>query len=149
MVFVSSLGAKSQRNIFDYDEGYDGSLWLLLLKDEYSGMVFVSSLGAKFQRNITETIQRFEVWVRRQYGLGICKIRQDNDTATISRENHSETLYEQWAKNLGIDLEPTPTYTHEPNGAAERSWERHLPNARASCLRKQISMVSLYRRILY
>ncbi len=31
------------------------------------------------------------------------------------------TRYENWCTELGIDLELTPSYTHEPNGGIERA----------------------------
>jgi hypothetical protein len=106
-------------DLFDFPRGYDGAQWLLLIKDEYSGKIFGSYLKEKALTEVFITIHRFESWVRRQYRLAICKIRQDNDTSVIAI--NGETEYQRWAKEEGIDLELTPTHTSEPNGGSERA----------------------------
>jgi hypothetical protein len=57
--------------------------------------------------------------VKRQFGLTICKIRQDNDTSIIALNGVSN--YEIWAQEEGIELELSSTHTHEPNGGSERA----------------------------
>ena len=44
----------------------------------------------------------------------------DNQRGLISTEKERETLYKTWARQEGIILETVPTYTHKPNGTAER-----------------------------
>jgi len=46
-------------------------------------------------------------------------VRQDNDTATLS--TLGDTTYSIWTKEEGIDIEPAPPSTHEPNGGGERA----------------------------
>jgi hypothetical protein len=54
-----------------------------------------------------------------QFGLSICKFKHDQEKAVIAIRGF--TRYERWADELGIDLELSPTATHEPNGGAERA----------------------------
>jgi hypothetical protein len=121
-------------DLFDYPEGIEGALWLLIIKDEWSDAYFVKALQNKTLTSILEAIRNFESFVRRHYKLLICRIRQDNDTATIARKDGTLssialTRYEKWAEEMGIILEPTPSYTHEPNGTAERAGKEIITKA--------------------
>lgn len=106
-------------DLFDMPLGRGGELWILLIKEYYSGKLFVYTLQGKTQSNILRVLSNFSSWVRTQYKLRICKISQDNDTATLPWKGSS--AYERWAIDEGIDIERVPPYTHEPNGAAERA----------------------------
>ena len=57
----------------------------------------------------------------RQYNLSIFKIRQDNESSVIPRQENQTSEYQRWAEREGIDLELTPPYTHQPNGSIERA----------------------------
>jgi hypothetical protein len=106
-------------DLFDMPIGRGGELWMLLIKEYYSGKLFVYTLQGKTQAEILRILTNFSSWVRNQYKLRICKISQDNDTATLPWRGSSE--YERWAIDEGVDIERVPPYTHEPNGAAERA----------------------------
>lgn len=116
-------------DLFDYPRAFDGSRWLLVIKDEFSGKLFAFPLVKKDLANVFTTIRNFESWVHRQYGLDVCKIRQDNDTSVIGIKGYTE--YEIWAQECGIDLEPTPEHTSEPNGGAERAGKELITKALA------------------
>lgn len=105
-------------DLFDMPLGRGGELWILLIKEYYSGKLFVYPLQGKTQIEILRVLTNFSSWVATQYKLKICKISQDNDTATLPWRGSS--AYERWALDMGIDIERVPPYTHEPNGAAER-----------------------------
>ncbi|KAL2122403.1 hypothetical protein VTJ04DRAFT_2858 [Mycothermus thermophilus] len=112
-------------DLVEYPPGYNGANYLLGIKDEYSGKIWVFPLRNKEGRTILEKLSEFELWVRRQFGLSICKIRQDRDTGTLginADELHEvQTAFVRWAREKGIELEPTPPNTHEPNGGSERA----------------------------
>ena len=106
-------------DLFDFPISYNGTQWLLVLKDEYSGKLFAFALTSKALIDVLPQIREFEAWTRRQYGLSICKFKHDNEKAVIGIKGL--TQYEIWAAKAGIDLELTPSNTHEPNGGAERA----------------------------
>ena len=114
-------------DIFDFPTSFDGMNWLLVIKDEYSGKLFPFPLVQKSHAEVFNAVRGFERWVRRQYGLSICKIRHDNDRAVIPPSG--ESAYQLWAHDEGIDLELTPSYTHEPNGGAERAGQELINKA--------------------
>jgi hypothetical protein len=91
----------------------------LLIKDEYSGKPWGFNLHEKSYGEVFAVLRQFDTWVKRQYSLSICKIRQDNDTSVIGLRGY--TGYEMWTKAEGIDVELSPTHTHESNGGAERA----------------------------
>jgi hypothetical protein len=92
---------------------------MLIIKDEYSGKLFPFDLKSKALAEVYPAIRDFEHWVKRQYGLSICKLKHDGDKSVIAIKGKSQ--YQLWAKDEGIDLEITPSYTHEPNGAPKRA----------------------------
>jgi hypothetical protein len=106
-------------DLFDFPGAYNGAQFLLIIKDEYSRKFFGYILTSKHQINVFNSIKHFDTWVKRQFGLTICKIRQDNDTSVIALKGVSN--YEIWAQEEGIELELSPTHTHEPNGGSERA----------------------------
>ena len=106
-------------DLFEFEKGYNRTKYLFLIKDEYSGKLFGFTLTNKEGATILRTVKGFERWVRRQYGLSICVIKHDNDTSVIHWEGATE--YMRWAKDEGIELELSPTYTHESNGLIERA----------------------------
>jgi len=108
-------------DLFDFPLGYDGSLWLLVIKDEYSGKLFGYPLKSKSLEEVHASIQHFDTWTKRQYGLAVCKIKHDNEKAVISINLLGSTTYQRWVEQEGIDLELTPSYTHEPNGGIEKA----------------------------
>jgi hypothetical protein len=79
----------------------------------------VYTLQGKTQLKILRVLTNFLSWVNTQYKLRICKISQDNDTATLPWRGSSS--YERWAIKEGIDIERVPPYTHKPNRAAKRA----------------------------
>jgi hypothetical protein len=105
--------------LFDFPVGFDGNSWLLLVKDQYDGKFYGWLLKNKGLIAVLGALKPFEAWTRRQFGLSICKIRQDNDTSVIGINGSTE--YEKWCTENGIDIEGTPSHTHQPNGGAERA----------------------------
>lgn len=116
-------------DLFDYPVAYDNSSWLLVIKDEFSGKLFVFPLPSKRGEQVYKTIRHFEHWVKRQYNLSICKMKHDHEKAIIGARG--STLYEHWCAEEGIELELSPTYTHEPNGGAERAGQEVVDKALA------------------
>ena len=106
-------------DLFDFPRGLDGSNWLLVIKDEFSGTLAARPLTTKSKEDVFTTLRDFVSMVRVRYGLSVCKIRQDNNTSVISA--HGTTSYEAWCAQEGIEIESTPTNTHEPNGGSERA----------------------------
>jgi hypothetical protein len=106
-------------DLFDMPMGRTGELWMMVIKEFYSGKLFVYNLQAKTIIEILRAISNFTSWVRTQYGLRIAKITQDNDSATLPWRGSSQ--YQLWALENGIDIEAEPAYTHEPNGGSERA----------------------------
>ncbi|KAL2155922.1 hypothetical protein VTH82DRAFT_664 [Thermothelomyces myriococcoides] len=129
-------------DLFDYPESIDGSRWMLVIIDEYSGKLFPFLLTTKSLDQIMGVIQNFESWVRHQYGLAICKIKQDNNTATISPAGQAPMCYQNWAEENGIDVELSPLYTHEPNGLAERAGQELMV-----CSIKMLSNMNLPEKL--
>lgn len=103
----------------DYTTGFDGSNWLLVIKDEFSGWVYARPLPTKSLTDVFDALFCFERWVRRQYSLYICVIRQDNERAVIAIKG--VTIFQRWARTEGITLELAPPDTHESNGGIERA----------------------------
>ena len=106
-------------DLFDFPMAYNGASWILLIKDEYSGKLWGYVLTSKTGIDVHESIRHFENWVRRQFGLGICKLKHDQDTSVIAIQGL--TQYEHWAEEEGIDLELAPSHTHEPTGSIEKA----------------------------
>jgi Reverse transcriptase (RNA-dependent DNA polymerase) len=86
----------------------------LVIRDEYSGRIWTYSLPDKTQEEVTSTLEDFANMAKRQWSLEICVIRRDNEKALGKK-------YAAWIKKEGIKEEPSPVYTPEPNGRAERS----------------------------
>jgi hypothetical protein len=82
-------------------------------------MHFAVPLKKKGAEDVFPAIRRFVSMVKVKYGLDVCKIRHNNDTSVISA--HSSTGYQVWCEECSIEIEPTPTNTHEPNGGSERA----------------------------
>lgn len=106
-------------DLFDYSMGYDGSKWLLAIKDEYSGMLWTYTLPEKTVGEVYGSIRDFERWVMRRYRLPIAIIRHDNERSVIAMKG--ETEYVRWLRDTGITLELPPAYTKEPVGGSERA----------------------------
>jgi hypothetical protein len=106
-------------DLFDYERGYDGSEWLLVIKDEYSGKLFAHTLMARNLVEVFGVLREFEAWVVRQFGLYICFMKHDGDRAVFSHKGPTE--YENFTKEKGITIEKTPAYTKEPNWGAEKA----------------------------
>ena len=119
-------------DLFDYPQGIDGSNWVLVIRCEYSGKLWVFVLKTKTLEEVFTVLENFERWVKRQYGLMICVIRQDNDTGTIAF--NGETRYQRWIIEQGIVLELPPSHTHEPNGGVERAGKEIIEKAIAMLL---------------
>lgn len=64
-------------DFFDFLRGLEGSQWLLVIKDEYSGMLYFILLRYKSKEEVFPTFREFISLVKIQYGLLVCKIRLD------------------------------------------------------------------------
>jgi hypothetical protein len=114
-------------DLFEYTEGYNGSLYLLLIKEEFSGQLKGFQLKDKSLQAVFSALKDFDQWVINQYGLYICKIKSDRDTSVISTRGTTE--YQNWVVERGIDLELTPPDTHQPNGGSERAGKEVITKA--------------------
>ncbi|RYC53684.1 hypothetical protein CHU98_g12525, partial [Xylaria longipes] len=114
-------------DLFDYPRGYDGSSWMLAIKDEYSGMIYTFTLIQKTGPQVFGTLRKFERWVKRHYKLPICKFRSDRERAVISEKGFTD--FQKWAEEEGIDLELPPAYTKEPVGGGERAGQEIINRA--------------------
>jgi hypothetical protein len=86
----------------------------LVIRDEYSGRIWIYPLPNKTQEEVTSTLEDFANMAKRQWNLEICVIRRDNEQSLGKK-------YAAWIGKEGIQEEPSPVYTPEPNGRAERS----------------------------
>ncbi|KAK6597775.1 reverse transcriptase domain protein [Botrytis cinerea] len=93
---------KIQWDLFDFPRSYTGSSWLLIIKEMYSGKIFSFPLYQKTHLEVFNTIQSFLAWVLL---IGIM----------------GNTIFENWIKQEGIELELSPPNTHESNGGSERA----------------------------
>jgi hypothetical protein len=96
-----------------------GEQWVLLVKDDYSGKFFIYLLVSKKIEELMKAFHELQAMFWTRYHLRIVKIASDNDPSTAPWRGESQ--YQVWAKEQGITLEPSPPFTHEPNGAAERA----------------------------
>jgi transposase InsO family protein len=107
-------------DLFNYLNGYDGTKWLLVIKDKYSGKLFIYPLSRKTMEHVFSALRRFERWVYRQYGVYIYFIKHDSNILVMGINPVSETEYVEWTKELGIEIDLTPSYTSVANGGGER-----------------------------
>ena len=77
-------------------------------------MQFVFVVPDKKQETLMKNFDEMYKYALNQYGFNIRKMRMDNDRS-LQREHRS------WLRERGVELEPAPVYTKEPNGAIERS----------------------------
>jgi transposase InsO family protein len=95
------------------ESSLNDSIRYLLITDWYSGRIYGYHMAQKTQEAIATAIKDFWRFVFNQYGVGIKKIRSDNEL--LSGE---VTLF---ASQVGMLLEPSAANTQQQNGAAERS----------------------------
>ncbi|KAL9561819.1 hypothetical protein ACKAV7_014081 [Fusarium commune] len=103
----------------EYEPGYNGSRYLLVIKDEYSGWLYAIPLANKNGSVVFNALFQFERWVKRQFGLVICKIRSDNEPAVIHASGNTDFL--RWVRFEGLEVELAPPHTKESNGGSERA----------------------------
>ncbi|TXB98079.1 hypothetical protein FocTR4_00017044 [Fusarium oxysporum f. sp. cubense] len=103
----------------EYEPGYNGSRYLLVIKDEYSGWLYAMPLANKNGSVVFNALFQFERWVKRQFGLVICKIRSDNEPAVIHASGNTDFL--RWVRFEGLEVELAPPHTKESNGGSERA----------------------------
>ena len=103
----------------------------LAIQDEHSGRIWVYPLPDRTQASVVKTLKSFATMAKNQWNLTICRIRRDNDVAFGN-------AYDDWVEEAGIIDEPTPVYTHQPNGRAERSGGVIQPKALAMQLSAQL-----------
>ena len=96
----------------------NSKLQMLLIKEYYSRKLFVYLLQGKTQNKILQVLTNFLSQVATQYKLCICKISQDNNTATLLQQGSS--LYKRQALETRIDIKQVLLYTYKPNRAAKR-----------------------------
>lgn len=104
--------------------GFNGERYFVSFIDDFSRIAVVYCIKSK-----NEVFDCFEKYVNRienQSDSKIKEIRCDRGTEYLNRKFYS------FAKNKGIWLRPSPAYTHELNGMAER-YNRTIMD-RARCL---------------
>ena len=101
-------------DLFELEPSINKMVRALVIKDEYTGYIWVYPLPDKSQESILKALRDFGNLAVRQWNLKIMVIRRDNEQSLGSE-------YETWIKAEGITDEPTPIYTKQPNGGAERS----------------------------
>jgi len=106
-------------DLFDLPVAINSHRYAMTITDEFSGFIWVFTMAHK--SDSSKIIIDFEVWVKRQFGLSICKIRMDNERTLVNLPNQHPSAFQLWATEDGIDLELPPPYTKQPNGGAERS----------------------------
>jgi hypothetical protein len=114
-------------DLFDMPRGRIGEQWLLIIKDDFSGKIHLYVITTKGIFEIMRVFRHFASWVYTQYHLKIAKVRQDNDQSTLPWRGTSEFI--DWCYDEGMDIEPSPPHTHEPNGAAERAGQEVVTKA--------------------
>ena len=114
-------------DLFEYPRGYDGSRWLLVLKDDYSGKLWSFATPTKSHTQLFRILHSFERHVLRRYNLHVAILKHDGEKGVIAIQGMTE--YEQWARDKGIDLEISPPHTHEPNGGSERAGQEVVNRA--------------------
>ncbi|KAG6094232.1 hypothetical protein E4U14_008523 [Claviceps sp. LM454 group G7] len=85
----------------DYPESYNGMSWLIVLKDEFSGLLHVYSLPNKSHDTVFNVLVYYDSWAKKRYGLSVVKFRQDNERAVISESGL--TRFQLWALKEGIE----------------------------------------------
>lgn len=113
-----------QWDLFDFPPAYNGAKWLLIIKDEYSGKLFASALMGKRHEHIFPVLFAFEQWIKRKFNLSICIFKHNQEKGVIAI--NGTTLYERWLQEEGIELELSPSYTHEPVGGSERAGQKTI-----------------------
>jgi hypothetical protein len=76
-----------------YEVGYNGSKYLMCIKDQYTKLTYAFPLPGKDQKIVGSTVVTFERWVKRQLSLSIYKIRQDNEKAVIAFTEDIQTRF--------------------------------------------------------
>ncbi|TPX13082.1 uncharacterized protein E0L32_006508 [Thyridium curvatum] len=102
-------------DLFAMPDCLDGSTVALIIKDEFSGLKVTYPLPDKKKYTLLETLHNYCSLVDRQWGLQVQRGRSDNEPAL------NADAIEEWKQHEGIVWEPSPIYTHQPNGHAERS----------------------------
>ena len=65
----------------------------LLIRDEYMGLIWIYTMSSRSK--VMDALKRFSTYIKRQWGLEICRIRRDNDRAFGS-------AYVTWVASEGI-----------------------------------------------
>lgn len=101
-------------DIFAMSDGYNGTKYAMLIRDEYTSMIYIYLLKDATTESVLGALKAFEAYIRRQFDTSICVIHRDNDRAL-------QTEYDAWVRSQGIQDEPTAPDTPAQNGPAERS----------------------------
>ena len=106
------------QDLFDFLIVYNRASWILLIKDKYSrklqGYILISKTGI----DVHESIRYFKNQVRHQFGLGIYKLKHDQDTLVIVIQGLTQYKYQ--VEEEGIDLELTLSYTYKLIGSIKK-----------------------------
>jgi transposase InsO family protein len=103
--------------------GYDGARYYVTFTDDYTRLTRVFTLKEKSQ--LMSKLKEFYAWCFAQRGVKIKRIRSDNGT------EFKNGPLKQWMVEVGIQWEPTVTYSPEQNGSAERNQRTLNERARA------------------
>ncbi len=63
---------------------------MLIIKDKYSGKLFPFNLKSKALAKVYLAIRDFKHWVKRQYGLLICKLKHNGNKSVIAIKGKSQ-----------------------------------------------------------
>jgi hypothetical protein len=118
-------------DLFHMSNSSTGLSCALAIQDEHTGRIWIYPLPDRTQASVLSTLKSFAAMAKNQWNLKICRIRRDNDVAFGN-------AYDDWVEEAGIIDEPTPVYTHQPNGRAERSGGVIQPKALAMQLSAQL-----------
>ena len=97
----------------DFEEGYHGYKYLLLITDRWSGLAWDYYLKDRTFESITAALSHLFGYLQQQYQLKPTVVECDNEL--------SKPVFEAYFNQRYIRLEPSAPYTQAQNGGAERS----------------------------
>lgn len=109
-------GERVALDFHDFEIDYEGYATVLLLTDRVSGYMWDYYLQTRrATEDVITALKDFILMLERQYGIQVKAIECDNE---ITKKFPG---VKQWVESRQITTEPSPAYTQDLNGAAERS----------------------------
>lgn len=107
--------AKIHFDLVSYSQiGFDGSRYMLHFTDNMTGMNFVYLLVNKTGPTLLRHFKNFVAYAKRQFSREIKIFRCDQESGLCRS-------FEDWASELGIEIQWSSVRTSEQNGQSERS----------------------------